>query len=459
MKRTTVSNRASFGTMRRPVRTNLPNTSPHGALLTNSPDAWELDQMLPVGWMSAVADDGAPPSWWIGESIDDGWSPIGPHGPFLEGAGMPLPVVTRATSLVVDPITAAPVRVIDTDDPSNRPPAPRWLTDPQLLRPDSRFERPVYPLPMLQRLPRSEFWRDLLACALWWGKAFLWFQTDAAGEPVAGTLRILHPSFVTADRGGMLVGDNQHGVWFDSDGFATVGGIGQRIVMFRNPHGPLGVFAANPDVFKLGRRMVKYKDSTFGAGVPAGYLKVTNPAPITQPQADDLRQRWMAAHGGDARSIAVLNSSTEFHPIQFDPVQLALAENTRLVYSDVAYAFNMAPETLGITMGNSATYSNVEQWFDAHSDFCLSPWISMFQGVTSSLLPGRQETRVNLDAFTLPSWSSWAATAVQLVQAGIFTRDELRAERGYPPLPANLGDADETNDAKETADDSSDADA
>ena len=437
MKRTTITGN-TFGTMTRPVRTNLPYNGGHGQLLTNTPDAWELNQMLPMGWAGDINDGGAPPAWWIGESVDDGWSPIGPHGPWLN-QGVALPVVTRATSLIVDPLTAAPMQVFDPADPNAEPlETPRWLTDPQLLRPDNRYHG-AHPLPMVERLPRSVFWRDVLACAVWWGKAFVWFQLDADGGPLAGTLRILHPGYCNPNADGVLIGDPADGVQFDHDGYATIGGVAQRIIQLRNPHSPLGVFAANPDVFKLGRRMQAFADSTFGSGVPAGYLKVTNPAPITQDQADSLKERWMAAHGGDRRSIAVLNSSTEFHAIQFDPSQLALGENKRLLTADIAFAFDLAPETLGLTLGNSATYSNVEQWFEAHRDFALSPWIADFEGVISALLPGRLEARVNLDAFTRPPLATRIAVAVQAVQAGIFTRDEIRAQEGYGPLPDGAG--------------------
>ena len=78
------------------------------------------------------------------------------------------------------------------------------------------------------------------------------------------------------------------------------------------------MFAAHPDVFRLSRKLARYTEGTFNSGVPAGYLKVTTPG-LTQPQADELKAGWMAAHGGDRRSIAVLNATTDFHPISISP--------------------------------------------------------------------------------------------------------------------------------------------
>jgi phage portal protein BeeE len=137
----------------------------------------------------------------------------------------------------------------------------------------------------------------------------------------------------------------------------------------------------------------------FGSGVPNGYLKV-NASGLTQEQADQLKQRWLDAHGGSKRSIAVLNSTTDFTPISWNPVDAALAEVKRLSIADVAFAFGMAPETLGVTLGNSATYSNVRQWFEAHRDFALQPWQSVVEATLSALFPRGTEVRVNFDAYT-----------------------------------------------------------
>jgi phage portal protein BeeE len=185
----------------------------------------------------------------------------------------------------------------------------------------------------------------------------------------------------------------------DYDGYFTFAGERWRIVSLDNPHSPLGVFAAHPEVFDLARRIARYTGGVFGSGVPNGYLKV-NATGLTQEQADQLKQRWLDAHGGDRRSIAVLNSTTDFTPISWNPVDSALAEVKRLSIADVAFAFEMAPETLGVTLGNSATYSNVSQWFEAHRDFALQPWVSMLETTLSSLLPAGTEVVCNFASYT-----------------------------------------------------------
>jgi hypothetical protein len=373
-----------------PVRTNLPYGGATGQLLTNYPDSWELEQGGPVGWLS-VADDGSPPAWWVGRSVETGFGAIGPHGPGGHGA-LTLPVCTRAVSLLVDPLTSGPFKVFRD---GVQVPAASWLEDPQLLRPlpGGAFSA----VPVQVRQSRPIFWRRWVAAAVWWGRGFLMFAVNAAGEPVPGSLRHLSRFHVEPDDGGgWLIGGE---VATDSDGYFTLGATRFRVVALDNPHSPGGVFAGHPEVFELARRMAQYTGGVFGSGVPNGYLKV-NAAGLTQEQADQLKQRWLDAHGGSKRSIAVLNSTTDFTPISWNPVDSALAEVKRLSIADIAFAFGMAPETLGVTLGNSATYSNVRQWFEAHRDFALQPWQSVVEATLSALFPRGTEVRVNFDAYT-----------------------------------------------------------
>ncbi len=401
-----------YGTTARPVRTNAD-------LTVNSPAGWLAEG--PTAW-HMVGGDAA---WWTGEANGWGVSPIGPNGPWPT-TGATMPVVTRATSLLVDPLTSGEFRTRKVGAFGEMTAAPRWLTDPMLLRPDDRVG--PSPISSPHRLPRSTFWRLFIAQAVWWGRVFLYFLEDATGQPVPGTMRIIPGDLVHPDEqtGHWAIGDSYV---FDADGRRN----GGRLVALFNPHSDVGVFYQHPEVFSLGSSLATYAQGTFRSGVPAGYLKVTQGG-LTETQANALKAKWMAAHGGDEASIAVLNATTDFSPLSWSPVDAALAEVKRLNISDVAYAFGMAPETLGVTMGNSATYSNVAQWFEAHRDFALSPWIAALEGVLSSLVPEGTRVEVNLDAYTQPDLATRIDAYAAAITAGLFTVDEARAREGLPPL-------------------------
>ena len=199
---------------------------------------------------------------------------------------------------------------------------------------------------------------------------------------------------------------------------------GRRLITLRNPHSPVdeygrarGVFDLNPDVFMAAWMIDQYLAGAFRAGVPNGYLKVTHPN-ITQEQANALKGRWMSAHGR-ARSIAVLNASTEFVPLTWSPVDANVQEMKRLAMADVAFAFGIAPEVLGISLGLSGTYSNIKDWWRLHRDFSLSGWVDQIGGVLTSLMPDATNVSVDLDAHTRPDIADRVAIMAAATNTGL----------------------------------------
>jgi len=411
-----------------------------GDILENSPD----------GWMS---DGNHGPVWWLG--IDSGGlaNPIGPNGPWGFGASAAgLPIVTRATSLIVSPLTAAPFRQVDLADGSPQP-SGRFLTDPMLLRPDARFVDSVYPA--VAKLPRSEFWGAWIRSALWWGVGGFICQDDMNGQPLAGTLRLVDPALLSTvrDDDGTLVwtlsaGTNQttDDVAFDRDGYVTLGAVTYRLVTLRNPHSPvdaeghsMGVFEMSPGAFGITRQVQDYTSGTFRSGVPAGYLKVdgTVGAGLTPENAQELRTNWLANHGGDRRSIAVLNAYTSFVPLNLSPVDAALGEVKRLSIADVAYAFALSPDNLGVSLSGSATYSNVRDHFQDLKDFGLAAWIAAVEDVLTALLAGTAGVKVNLDGFANPPASERFAAYKLALDMGLLTIEECRQLEGLGPVPSD----------------------
>lgn len=399
--------RSTFGTMLQPVRAGA------SLLVNGPPDGWVADQPFPF--------------WWIGQALETGSGPIGPNGP--HATGQSAAVITRATSLIADPLVSDPFATDYLPD--------RWLTDPQLCRPDGRGYGNSA---MLSRVPRSSFWRRWITDAMHWGQGVC-LVPWGSGIPAAGLLR-LNPLMVSGDDDGWWIdyGDDRVRI-DDADGVVD---LGQpfRVLRLLNPHwpdprNPRGVFAAHPDTFGTLANVESYTRSAFRSGIPSGYLKATAPG-MTQDQADDLKSRWMNAHGTSTRSIAVLNASTEFHPLTWSPVDAGLSEARRLSVADVAYAFGMSPEVLGTTMGNSATYSNISDWWRLHRDFALSPWVDAIEGSASALLPGDHMVRVNLDGSNRPPIRERLDAYKVGIDAGIFTADQVREWEGWGDAETDL---------------------
>lgn len=400
-----------------------------------------------------IDPSGQPPVWWYGIDTGGGAYPIGPNGPFTHGWGPGLPVVTRATSLITGPLTAAPFKVQELGFGGRPLSRPRWITDPMLSRTDSDFPFPTEVFADAQKLTRGNFWAAWIRSAIHYGTGAFLCQQDATGAPVAGTLKVLDPHLLTTERvadGSLrwVIGADgaasDDRVVFDRNGKVTLGAFTYWLTVLRNPHFTTdidghtpGVFEAHPSAFKLSGQIDTYTSGTFRSGIPAGYLQVDNTMnAMTQAQAEDLKAKWMTSHGGDRRSIAVLNAFTKFVPLNLSPVDAALGEVKRLSVADVAMAFALDPEILGTSLSNSATYKNAQEYWSRHRDFGLSPWLAAVQDSLTPLLPGNAGVAVDLDRFSNPEPMQRFQGYQVAIDAGVLTVDECRELEGLPPLPA-----------------------
>jgi Phage portal protein len=406
-------------------------------LMVNNPDGFPSDpQYGPVWWMGSDQPGGGVP-----------WNHGGWNNPFAPtyGSAAALPVVIRATALITGPLTSAAFRQIDLSDghPLGRA---RWMTDPMLLRPDARYVSDVYP--DVVELPRSTFWTAWIRNAIWWGTGSFLCQLDTDGQPLAGTLRNIDSRLLSTERDSqgalhwVLGGegaDDERAV-FDRNGLLSFGSVTYRLVTLRNPHSPvsadghsMGVFEMSPGTFGMSGQIEEYARGQFKSGVPNGVLKVNTPG-LTQEQATALKAAWMTAHGNDRRSIGILNAVTDFVPFNLSPVDAGLDAVKRLNIGDCAMAFGLDPLTLGVSLGNSATYNNLRDAWNNHKDFGLAPWISAVQDTLSALLPGSQGAVVDLDRFANPPLSERVATGAAATAAGLMTVDEWRALEGMLPM-------------------------
>jgi HK97 family phage portal protein len=184
--------------------------------------------------------------------------------------------------------------------------------------------------------------------------------------------------------------------------------------------------------------MRDYETGVYTSGVPAGYLKVTAPG-LEQTKADALKERWLAAHGGSRRSIAVLNATTEFHPLAFTPVDAALIEAMRANLGDLANAFRVPADMIGApTDGN--TYANIESRRLDFATYTLLPWSARIEAVLDAQFPAGTSLKVALDALVRADTKTRFETYAIARANGILTVEEIRELEDRPPLaPAEVG--------------------
>ena len=273
-----------------------------------------------------------------------------------------------------------------------------------LCRPDNRYPGSAWIAG--RRLPGPYFWGQWIRSALLYGMGWFICMADNSGQPIPGTMLLLRPDAVQHDdKGGRKIVSPEDGdVEVGFDNTFAIGGTTWMLMELRNPLTPLdpisgfsvGTLAHHFTEMGTVAAIAEYSASTYtGSGIPSGFLKVTSPQ-LTKPQADKLKEEWMAAHGKGRRSVAVLTSTIDYSPISVTPVDAALAEMKRLSLVDVANAFCVPLFMLGAPPGHSNVYSNVATEQQALWVHTLQPWAKSIEATISALLPVGTELKIAL---------------------------------------------------------------
>lgn len=416
-----------------PIRSPFPDvgvthTATDGRdILVNDPDGWEVD---------------APWIWWEGPADSDGsGGPFGnpPPGALSPVAGLGLPAVSRCLQLTADKTAAMPWKTYrgrDEIDP------PSWLVDPQNTARDGR--RP-FAGELGVRFSGVDFWSQHLRSMILLGEGITYTPRvhDDAGEPtgpIVAPLYNLNPRyleltpdgrFAVADPGG-ISDDAEYPGWQIIDSRELL--ITRWVVRPGYRRG-LGVIEAHAADLGFAVHVREFADNMFELGVPNGYLQSSKPD-LTQAQADVLKSAWMRAHGGTRKSIAVLNATTDFHPIDINPQTMQYVDMKRLNAWETCLMFGVPPSKLGVSMGGSITYSNLEM---ANTDYVQDTLMNIAVKVEEAIdavLPGGTTMKIEFRALLRGDTQSRYAAYKTAIDAGFMTVDQVRELEDWPPLSA-----------------------
>lgn len=359
--------------------------------------------------------------WWVDSSLES----LQPSGEAYQKA-LSIPAVSRATSLIVDTISGLPFQLRRDLDTL---PTPYWLDDPQLLRPDMRVMSNVQP----GRLNRMEFFGQWIFSALIHGNGFIYVdERDVTGAPKPGSLYILHPELVDyiPGTGYFIRNANTTEYEYIPDG---------KLIHLRNfgeldeRNFGIGVIRRHAVSMLVANNLRAYTGQVYKSGIPQGILKVSNPN-LTPEQAEGIKSKWLENHG-NKRSIAVLNSTTEFQPLSISPVDAQLMQMAQMSIADIALAFGIDPYQLGGS-SDTNTYANVESRNIAFVQNTLLPWIRRIEETLNAETARGTNIKINLSGLLRADTSTRTASYVAGIQNGWLTVDEVRAFEDLPPLPA-----------------------
>lgn len=374
----------------------------------NNPDGWLTD---PAHWVSMGPQRPERTSPFAWQGRDSGYGTIGPGS----WSGMPggwgggdvntvvVPAVERCTSVIVNAVVRTGWQTHRGD---TRTATPLWVTDPMLVGTvPGVLESPT---PVMHRLGPTDFWSTLLTHAMWYGLGAFIFAEAADGTPLPGSLRLVNPFLLTFDPNrGWLLGDPSDPVVVPHDGRIPVGSTTFRVVPLRGaaPNDGMlgeGVLVRHWEALQIGVELRTYLSKAYFAGnQPTGFLKVNKPD-FTAAAAEALKAKWMAAHGGSTRSVAILNATTDYTPLATtNPVDAAAAEMTHVSRSDVALMFGLDPIWVGEGAGG-LTYNNASDRRRDLVDLTASTWGQKLMDVLTGLLPYGTRLSIDWRSFVIP---------------------------------------------------------
>lgn len=372
-------------------------------ILKNTPDGWEVDR--PWLWWDGGSDGGQGDVW--GNPPPGAW----PHFKRL------LPAMARCRALICDTLAGVPW---DVYRGAERLTTPDWILDPQGLRPDSRTQAEI----MDVRLSAVEFWSSFLVSALELGEGIIYAPNrDATDAPLPPLFQI-NPIDLDIRNGEYVV---------MGETLAP-----EELIIVRNRVWPgkqrgVGVWAEFAHTLNMGNRLGEYVDNMLGRGIPAGYLQVTAPD-LTEDEAERLKQRWMRAHGGSRRKIAVLNATTQFHPLQIDAKALEISELMKLSAWDICLIYGIPPYKLGINMGASNTYANIESQGIEYVADALLAWSRRIESAFDARFPRGTSLKLNLDGLRRADTKTRYEAHKLGLDGGWLTIDEVREREDLEPM-------------------------
>lgn len=193
----------------------------------------------------------------------------------------------------------------------------------------------------------------------------------------------------------------------------------------------LGVLENFFSVLSLDIEQRKQARAATGAGIPTGILKSENPD-LEQGEADQISADWMSKQA--ARKVAVLNASTDFKPLAWNPTEAQLLEARQFGNVECAQIFGVDPSWLGAQQ-SSRTYTNIEQeGIELIRRSALNGHLARFEHELSAHLRPGSTARANLDAVqradTLARYQSHQIG----INSKFLTDDEVRRMENLPPL-------------------------
>lgn len=210
-----------------------------------------------------------------------------------------------------------------------------------------------------------------------------------------------------------------------------------EVIHIKGPCAPgalrgMGVLEAHMSTLELADEQNRQARSITQHGVPTGVLKSDNPD-LTKTEATDLKTGWLASQRD--RTIAVLNATTSFQPLAWNPKDSQMIEARTFTLTELELIFGLPVGWLG-GMNSARQYSNIEQDAVNLLKFSLGGHLARFEQTLSLHFPRGTTAKANLDVVLRPdTLTRYQAHAIALGGAPFMEVDEVRELEDRPPMP------------------------
>jgi len=326
--------------------------------------------------------------------------------------------VYSAVALIANSISTLPLEAFVREAGQRQPymPRPEWVSKPDVA------------------LPRTAFYNSVIVSLLIDGNVFVRVFTDTRGRVL--NLVVLNPRSVIVTR-------NAKGLLnFQVEGESKP--LTSSDVLFIpdvvRPGQVRGVsrVEALKENFGLALALEKFAAQFLGNGTNlAGVIEF--PGPLTQEQAENLRENFDAKHRGWRRGhrTGILSGGASFKTTQVDPQASQNLEARRMAVEDVARAFNIPGHLLNIA--GTMSYASVEANGLQFLQLTILPIVQKLEEVFSTLMtryPNGENAFVkfNLTGLVRSDIQTRTAAYSTMVQMGAISLNEVRRLEDLPDI-------------------------
>jgi HK97 family phage portal protein len=186
----------------------------------------------------------------------------------------------------------------------------------------------------------------------------------------------------------------------------------------------------------------------FGNGAMIAGL-VTPEEDVTEAEAKVIKEGLDAKITGvdNAAQIAVINRKLKFQPWTMSNEDAQFLESRMFAVEEVARWFGVPPHLLMQTDKQTSWGTGVAEQNRGLARTVLAPWCNRIEQRLSRLLPSSTKVEFDLTGLERGNPEGEIQLLLDQIAGGLLTRDEARAIRNLPPLPAgnpaNLQDSPE----------------